>query len=85
MRFAVFLEREVFGLVFILFAICLLYLIYENKSFVNLCCSFLRKLRRPAVFILRLKTAGLGIEPRYQAPKARVLPLDDPAMEQSQD
>jgi hypothetical protein len=24
--------------------------------------------------------AGLGIEPRFQAPKARVLPLDDPAI-----
>ena len=29
--------------------------------------------------------AGLGIEPRYQASKARVLPLDDPAMRQIQD
>jgi hypothetical protein len=25
--------------------------------------------------------AGLGLEPRYTAPKAVVLPLDDPAMD----
>ena len=25
------------------------------------------------------RAAGLGLEPRYQPPKGRVLPLDDPA------
>ena len=31
------------------------------------------------VFSLRTMAAGPGLEPEYRAPKARVLPLDDPA------
>lgn len=30
-------------------------------------------------FVANNPAAGLGFEPRFQAPKARVLPLDDPA------
>ena len=31
-------------------------------------------------FITSFQTAGLGLEPRYYAPEAYVLPLDDPAI-----
>ena len=31
-------------------------------------------------FSFKKLAAGLGFEPRYQPPKGRVLPLDDPAM-----
>ena len=44
--------------------------------------------RKARHFHIRLSTflfmaAGLGFEPRYSAPKADVLPLDDPAMRDS--
>ena len=34
-------------------------------------------------FALLIRAAGLGLEPRYTAPEAVVLPLDDPAMGRS--
>ncbi len=35
--------------------------------------------RRSRTCDINLKAAGLGLEPRYWASKAHVLPLDDPA------
>ena len=32
------------------------------------------------MYAILFLAAGLGFEPRYSAPKADVLPLDDPAM-----